>query len=166
MDLTTFFTNLPDICVHAKQVVITSCGLLLVAADSSLCRLVHVGAGVSRLRTVKQCPNSSDATYRLMQPCSPGSAMICQGCCFLHWVLHTGHLDGTLCLWDLRQNRAGSQPLAEVRDHSQAILCLSPTSHSDRLLTASKDHQLRVWDFRQLGAVQVTVCRHDSLMVR
>eukprot|EP00879_Flechtneria_rotunda_P010997 GHRR01011491.1.p1 GENE.GHRR01011491.1~~GHRR01011491.1.p1 ORF type:complete len:553 (+),score=196.54 GHRR01011491.1:156-1814(+) len=81
-------------------------------------------------------------------------------------TLITGHLDGTLCLWDLRQNRAGSQPLAEVRDHSQAILCLSPTSHSDRLLTASKDHQLRVWDFRQLGAVQVTVCRHDSLMVR
>jgi len=26
-----------------------------------------------------------------------------------------GHLDGTLCLWDLRQNRSGGQPLAEVR---------------------------------------------------
>jgi hypothetical protein len=33
---------------------------------------------------------------------------------FVH-VLHTGHLDGTLCLWDLRQNKAGGQPLAEVR---------------------------------------------------
>ena len=26
---------------------------------------------------------------------------------------------------------------------------------SDRLLTASKDNQLRVWDFRQLGTLQV-----------
>lgn len=45
--------------------------------------------------------------------------------------------------------------LAQVRDHSQAILCLSPTQDADRLLTASKDNQLRLWDFRQLGTVQV-----------
>lgn len=44
---------------------------------------------------------------------------------------------------------------AQVRDHSQAILCLSPTPHADRLLTASKDNQLRLWDFRQLGTLQV-----------
>jgi WD40 repeat protein len=45
--------------------------------------------------------------------------------------------------------------LLQVRDHSQAILCLSPSPHPDRLLTASKDNQLRLWDFRQLGTVQV-----------
>ncbi|KAF8066392.1 ATG16 [Scenedesmus sp. PABB004] len=101
----------------------------------------------------------------------------------------TGHLDGTLCLWDLRQSRAGSQPLAEVRrrqrrcaaraaerdscrgaagsaaaaaaaaaaqvrDHAQAVLCVTPTPNADWLLTASKDNQLRLWDFRQLGTVQ------------
>ena len=43
----------------------------------------------------------------------------------------------------------------QVRDHSQAILCLSRTANADRLLTASKDNQLRLWDFRQLGTVQV-----------
>jgi WD40 repeat protein len=48
---------------------------------------------------------------------------------------------------------------AQVRDHSQAILCLSPTAHADRLLTASKDNQLRLWDFRQLGTVQVRLAR-------
>jgi WD40 repeat protein len=49
--------------------------------------------------------------------------------------------------------------LLQVRDHSQAILCLSPTAHADRLLTASKDNQLRLWDFRQLGTVQVRLRR-------
>jgi WD40 repeat protein len=47
----------------------------------------------------------------------------------------------------------------QVRDHSQAILCLSPTAHADRLLTASKDNQLRLWDFRQLGTVQVRLLK-------
>lgn len=75
----------------------------------------------------------------------------------------TGHLDGTLCLWDVRQSRAGSQPLAEVRDHSQAILCLSPTNHPDRLLTASRDNQLRIWDFRQLGQIQVLKAPHFNI---
>lgn len=45
----------------------------------------------------------------------------------------------------------------QVRDHSQAVLCLSPTHHLDRLLTASKDNQLRLWDFRTLATVQVRV---------
>jgi WD40 repeat protein len=51
--------------------------------------------------------------------------------------------------------------LLQVRDHSQAILCLSPTPHADRLLTASKDNQLRLWDFRQLGTVQVGALPED-----
>eukprot|EP00882_Tetradesmus_deserticola_P009279 GHRQ01009790.1.p1 GENE.GHRQ01009790.1~~GHRQ01009790.1.p1 ORF type:complete len:247 (+),score=100.18 GHRQ01009790.1:873-1613(+) len=94
-------------------------------------------------------------------PCTKMPTALClssDGC-----TLITGHLDGTLCLWDLRQSRAGSQPLAEVRDHSQAILCLSPTAHADRLLTASKDNQLRLWDFRQLGTVQVLKAPHFNI---
>ncbi|WIA23060.1 hypothetical protein OEZ86_009974 [Tetradesmus obliquus] len=46
-------------------------------------------------------------------PCTKMPTALClssDGC-----TLVTGHLDGTLCLWDLRQSRAGSQPLAEVR---------------------------------------------------
>eukprot|EP00775_Hariotina_reticulata_P003175 gene3175-3453_t len=91
-------------------------------------------------------------------PCTkmPTALCISQDSC----TIITGHLDGTLCLWDLRQSRAGSQPLAEVRDHSQAVLCLSPTGHPDRLLTASRDNQLRVWDFRQLGTTQVLRAAH------
>jgi hypothetical protein len=49
-------------------------------------------------------------------------------------ILHinAGHLDGTLCLWDLRQSRAGSQPLAEVRA-AQTACC-----HNAALPSCSK----------------------------
>lgn len=42
-----------------------------------------------------------------------------------------------------------------MRDHAGAILCVRPSPHPDRLLTAAKDNSLRLWDFRQLGTVQV-----------
>lgn len=43
----------------------------------------------------------------------------------------------------------------QVRDHAGSILCVRPSPHPDRLLTAAKDNSLRLWDFRQLGTVQV-----------
>ena len=46
-----------------------------------------------------------------------------------------GHLDGTLCLWDTRQSRAGSQPLAQVQDQAQAVLCISNTASDSQVLT-------------------------------
>jgi WD40 repeat protein len=42
-----------------------------------------------------------------------------------------------------------------VRDHAAAVLCVRPTPHPDRLLTAAKDNSVRIWDFRQLATLQV-----------
>lgn len=66
----------------------------------------------------------------------------------------TGHLDGTMCLWDVRQSRAGSQPLAQVQDHAQAILCITNTSSDSQVLTLAKDNILRLWDFRALSVTR------------
>ncbi|KAI8474215.1 MAG: WD40-repeat-containing domain protein [Monoraphidium minutum] len=67
----------------------------------------------------------------------------------------TGHLDGTLCIWDSRQDRAGGKPLAELRDSAQAVLSLCPHYGDDSVvLSACKDSTLRLWDFRALSVVQ------------
>ncbi|GBF89014.1 hypothetical protein Rsub_01513 [Raphidocelis subcapitata] len=67
----------------------------------------------------------------------------------------TGHLDGSLCLWDMRQDRAGGKALAELRDSAQTVLSLSPHWGDDStVLTASKDSTLRLWDFRALSVTQ------------
>ena len=60
----------------------------------------------------------------------------------------TGHQDGTLALWDVRQSRAGSAPLAELRDHAAAILGISLTGSEGVVMPVAKDNALRLWDFR------------------
>jgi WD40 repeat protein len=45
--------------------------------------------------------------------------------------------------------------LAQMRDHPQAILCLAPTYQPDKLLSACRDSQLRLWDFRVMATEQV-----------
>ena len=59
-----------------------------------------------------------------------------------------GHLDGSLCLWDMRQSRAGSQPLFEARDVAAPLLSVVPTANDSQVLTAAKDNVLRLYDFR------------------
>lgn len=66
----------------------------------------------------------------------------------------TGHLDGTVCLWDMRQSRAGSQALFETRDQTQTILSITNTDKDGVVLTAAKDNVLRLWDYRSLSVVK------------
>ncbi len=66
-----------------------------------------------------------------------------------------GHLDGTLCLWDVRQLRSGSlKPLAEVRDHEGCVMSLAQGAADGLLLSCCRDNVVRLWDMRQLGTAR------------
>ncbi|GFR44692.1 hypothetical protein Agub_g5990, partial [Astrephomene gubernaculifera] len=74
----------------------------------------------------------------------------------------TGHLDGSVLLWDVRQCRAGAAaPLLETRDQSQPLVALATLpSHDSCLLLAARDGTVRLWDFR--GASLMKLVRHPA----
>lgn len=63
-------------------------------------------------------------------------------------VVATGHEDGSLCVWDMRQDR---QPVALLQAHSAAVseLLFHPT-HPDFLYTCSLDGCVLQWDSSNL----------------
>uniref|UniRef100_A0A7S2QUN2 Autophagy-related protein 16 domain-containing protein n=1 Tax=Chlamydomonas chlamydogama TaxID=225041 RepID=A0A7S2QUN2_9CHLO len=68
----------------------------------------------------------------------------------------TGHLDGTLCMWDARQARASStSPIFEKKQHTQAICDVSPTNVDSLLLVASRDNSVCMVDVRNMGVTRV-----------
>ncbi|GAX77778.1 hypothetical protein CEUSTIGMA_g5221.t1 [Chlamydomonas eustigma] len=71
-------------------------------------------------------------------------------------TIATGHVDGTVSLWDSRQaaRGSGSGPAVESRDHAQAICALSCTTSDTQLLVASKDNTITVWDMRNMNVVR------------
>jgi WD40 repeat protein len=64
----------------------------------------------------------------------------------------TGHVDGTVCLWDARAGARGGSgmagPVLEAKDHTQAICGLACTSSEATLLVVSRDNTVCLWDFR------------------
>ncbi|KAG2495946.1 hypothetical protein HYH03_005876 [Edaphochlamys debaryana] len=77
-------------------------------------------------------------------------------------TLVTGHLDGSVLLWDLRQCRSGAAaPLLEARDQSQPVVAVAAAAADDScLLLASRDGCIRLWDFR--GAALLRLFRHPA----
>uniref|UniRef100_A0A7S3QY31 Autophagy-related protein 16 domain-containing protein n=1 Tax=Dunaliella tertiolecta TaxID=3047 RepID=A0A7S3QY31_DUNTE len=70
-------------------------------------------------------------------------------------VLATGHLDGSVCLWDVRQCQKGdSAPIAKCQVHAQLVTSLVATYSDGLLLTASKDNSLALLDFRTMSTVR------------
>lgn len=78
---------------------------------------------------------------------------------------HAGHLDGSVCLWDVRQwQRGGSDaPITRLQVHGQLVTGLSATSSENLLLTASKDNTLALLDVRVMSTQRVL--RAPGLMV-
>ncbi|GLC47015.1 hypothetical protein PLESTB_001724000 [Pleodorina starrii] len=75
----------------------------------------------------------------------------------------TGHLDGSVLLWDVRQCRAGAAAaLVEHHDQSHPVVCVTPLpSWSDSaLLLAARDGSVRLWDFR--GAATMRTWRQPG----
>ncbi|KAL6763768.1 WD40-repeat-containing domain protein [Haematococcus lacustris] len=67
-----------------------------------------------------------------------------------------GHLDGSVCLWDVRQCRAGStRPVLEVRVHSSLVTCVAATPSDSLLLVGGKDSSIAVWDLRAQATQQL-----------
>ncbi|PNH08575.1 Protein tipD [Tetrabaena socialis] len=74
----------------------------------------------------------------------------------------TGHLDGSVLLWDMRQCRAGAAaPLLEAHDQPHPVVALAAAATDDStLVVAARDGSLRLWDFR--GAALLRMFRHPS----
>ncbi|GIL78149.1 hypothetical protein Vretimale_7522 [Volvox reticuliferus] len=74
----------------------------------------------------------------------------------------TGHLDGSVLLWDVRQCRAGSAtPLVEHHDQTHPVVCLEALPSNDSvLMLATRDGSLRLWDFR--GATTMRLWRQPG----
>ncbi|MEW5307409.1 MAG: hypothetical protein WDW36_009810 [Sanguina aurantia] len=76
----------------------------------------------------------------------------------------TGHVDGSLCLWDVRQCRGGSaSPLGELREGMQAITCVTTTVSDSVMLACTKDGVLRLWDYR--SSIVLRTIKHASFTV-
>ncbi|KAG2445013.1 hypothetical protein HYH02_008882 [Chlamydomonas schloesseri] len=85
-------------------------------------------------------------------------------------TLVTGHLDGSVFLWDVRQCKAGAAaPLMETRDSQQPVVALAAAAGSvgagpdSGLIIAGRDGGLRVWDFR--GGASQRLARHPQFQL-
>jgi len=71
----------------------------------------------------------------------------------------SGSWDGTLKLWQLRQNKLSTQPLADFHDHEHPIMCVCCDPTARVACSASSDGVIMVWDLRT-GKRQRTIKGH------
>ncbi|KAH9315850.1 hypothetical protein KI387_024477, partial [Taxus chinensis] len=69
--------------------------------------------------------------------------------------LYSGHSDGTIKVWDVRNQQP--KLITEVKKHKSSVTCLAISQSSDRLFSTSADKSIRVWKlgFEELVCVQV-----------
>ncbi|KAF9606163.1 hypothetical protein IFM89_023256 [Coptis chinensis] len=69
--------------------------------------------------------------------------------------LHSGHFDGSIKVWDIREQTATL--VWEVKEHKKAVTCFTLSEPGDSLLSGSADRTIRVWQMvqRRLACVEV-----------
>ncbi|GLJ39830.1 hypothetical protein SUGI_0814240 [Cryptomeria japonica] len=69
--------------------------------------------------------------------------------------LYSGHSDGTIKVWDVRNQQP--KLITDVRKHKDSVTCLAISQSSERLFSASADKSIMVWrlGFEDLVCMQV-----------
>lgn len=67
--------------------------------------------------------------------------------------LASGSIDGTIRLWDIRNNNMDDQYKTLLQGHTQKITCMDVLSN-DRLISSSLDETLKIWDISSGNCLQ------------